>query len=454
MPIRLVSLRQLFCSRTNAALSLILIMTALGLRLWGIPSDLPVYYEKGDEGEIIRIAMSLGGDPDPHTFFNPSLYPYVLLTAFGAFFAAGKAMGSFANSTDFANYYFHHLSVFYLIARSISVLFGVASVGLTYLIGRKTYGPRAGLLASLFLAFAGIHVLFSRTAKVDATAAALLLASLLFTMEVLKARLAAPSHRRGALRRPGCLGEVHCGRRLAGPCGSPIAPREGAERVGSGEGGVYSANPRGRGLDRPRRRGRLLCGHSLRPCALREIPARVEGTLPCTFRRSATPSISAGSRSGPPCTYNASRRRTRWAGHWPRPASPGCCYAFYRSTRADAVLLIVIGCLYVPLALPTQTYSPDSFLLPIVPLLILLAARLLDDHVSIAPRLRTAWVLWAGAAAVVALTGTVGLDRAAARSTTLEAAKQWIDKNIPRDRRFWSTARPPNWLSPPRVGVG
>ena len=192
MPIRLVSLGQLFCSRTNAALSLILIITALGLRLWGFPSDLPVYYEKGDEGEIIRIAMSLGGDPDPHTFFNPSLYPYVLLTAFGAFFAAGKAMGSFANSADFANYYFHHLSVFYLIARSISVLFGVASVGLTYLIGRKAYGPRAGLLASLFLAFAGIHVLFSRTAKVDATAAALLLASLLFTMEVLK----------GASRRP------------------------------------------------------------------------------------------------------------------------------------------------------------------------------------------------------------------------------------------------------------
>ena len=192
MPIRLVSLGQLFCSRTNAALSLILIITALGLRLWGISSDLPVYYEKGDEGEIIRIAMSLGGDPDPHTFFNPSLYPYVLLTAFGTFFAAGKAMGSFANSTDFANYYFHHLSIFYLIARGISVLFGVASVGLTYLIGRKAYGPRAGLLASLFLAFAGMHVLFSRTAKVDATAAALLLASLLFTTEVLK----------GASRRP------------------------------------------------------------------------------------------------------------------------------------------------------------------------------------------------------------------------------------------------------------
>ena len=95
MPIRLVSLGQLFCSRTNAALSLILIITALGLRLWGIPSGLPVYYEKGDEGEIIRIAMSLGGDPDPHTFFNPSLFPYVLLTAFGAFFAAGKAMGVF-----------------------------------------------------------------------------------------------------------------------------------------------------------------------------------------------------------------------------------------------------------------------------------------------------------------------------------------------------------------------
>ncbi|HKM56339.1 MAG TPA: hypothetical protein VJY33_23240 [Isosphaeraceae bacterium] len=402
MPIRLVSLGQLFCSRTNAALSLILIITALGLRLWGIPSDLPVYYEKGDEGEIIRIAMSLGGDPDPHTFFNPSLYPYVLLTAFGAFFAAGKAMGSFANSADFANYYFHHLSIFYLIARSISVLFGVASVGLTYLIGRKAYGPRAGLLASL-----------------------------LFTMEVLK----------GASRRPAIIAALFAGLAASAKYTAGVAWL-----------GLVAAlllrekEPSVSGAGKEESIRRTLAGVALTglvaaagffvgtPFALVHFgkclhELREHAVYVSMF---GDPFHSGG------LTFWPSVHLQRFASPdkmgWPLAAAcvAGLLYAFYRSTRADAVLLIVIGCLYVPLALPTQTYSPDSFLLPIVPLLILLAARLLDDHVSIAPRLRTAWVLWAGAAAVVALTGTVGLDRAAARSTTLEAAKQWIDKNIPR----------------------
>ena len=430
MPIRLVSLGQLFCSRTNAALSLILIITALGLRLWGIPSDLPVYYEKGDEGEIIRIAMSLGGDPDPHTFFNPSLYPYVLLTAFGAFFAAGKAMGSFANSADFANYYFHHLSVFYLIARSISVLFGVASVGLTYLIGRKAYGPRAGLLASLFLAFAGIHVLFSRTAKVDATAAALLLASLLFTMEVLK----------GASRRPAIVAALFAGLAASAKYTAGVAwlglvaallLREKEPSVsGAGKGESIRQTLAGVALTGLVAAAGFFVGT---PFALVHFgkflhELREHAVYVSTF---GDPFHFGG------LTFWPSVHLQRFASPdkmgWPLAAAcvAGLLYAFYRSTRADAVLLIVIGCLYVPLALPTQTYFPDNFLLPIVPLLILLAARLLDDLVSIAPRLRTAWVLWAGAAAVVALTGTVGLDRAAARSTTLEAAKQWIEKNIP-----------------------
>ena len=452
MPIRLVSLGQLFCSRTNAALSLILIITRWVSGSGGSRPTPRSTTKRGTRGDHQNRHVA-GRRPDPHTFFNPSLYPYVLLTAFGAFFAAGKAMGSFANSADFANYYFHHLSVFYLIARSISVLFGVASVGLTYLIGRKAYGPRAGLLASLFLAFAGIHVLFSRTAKVDATAAALLLASLLFTMEVLK----------GASRRPAIVAALFAGLAASAKYTAGVAwlglvaallLREKEPSVsGAGKGESIRQTLAGVALTGLVAAAGFFMGT---PFALVHF-----GKFLHELREHAV----YVSMFGDPfhfggLTFWPSVHLQRFASPdkmgWPLAAAcvAGLLYAFYRSTRADAVLLVVIGCLYVPLRCPHRPTPPTtscsrssrySFSWP---------WRLLDDLVSIAPRLRTAWVLWAGAAAVVALTGTAGLDRAAARSTTLEAAKQWIEKNIPRDPRSWSTARPPNWLSSPRAGVG
>lgn len=52
--------------------------------------------------------------------------------------------------------------------RSISLVFGILSVGLSYVLGRLAYGPSGGLLAAALLAVFGLHVQFSQEADPNA----------------------------------------------------------------------------------------------------------------------------------------------------------------------------------------------------------------------------------------------------------------------------------------------
>jgi hypothetical protein len=52
-------------------------------------------------------------------------------------------------------------------ARAVTAVIGVLTVGLTYLLGRRLYGPTAGLIAALLLAVMPYHVIVSRQALLD-----------------------------------------------------------------------------------------------------------------------------------------------------------------------------------------------------------------------------------------------------------------------------------------------
>ncbi|OGD86951.1 hypothetical protein A2Z23_01675 [Candidatus Curtissbacteria bacterium RBG_16_39_7] len=56
-------------------------------------------------------------------------------------------------------------------ARSLSVFFGVGTVGMVYLIGKRLGGKTLGILAALFLAFAPLHIYYSGEARMYAAAA-------------------------------------------------------------------------------------------------------------------------------------------------------------------------------------------------------------------------------------------------------------------------------------------
>lgn len=57
--------------------------------------------------------------------------------------------------------------------RSLSVVVGVVTVYVTYLIGKQVYNKQAGLLAALFLATSGLHIYYSQEARMYAMSALL-----------------------------------------------------------------------------------------------------------------------------------------------------------------------------------------------------------------------------------------------------------------------------------------
>ena len=168
------------------ALGLILAVS-LALRLWGISFGLPNIHCRPDESTLVNKALSIGtGDLNPHFFNYPSLYFYLLAFVYGLFFALGRMGGAFAGIEDFQRLFFTDPSAFYLIGRISSALLGTASVGLTFLIGRRTGGARVGLLSAFFLSLVFLHVRDSHFLTVDIPATFYMLAGLVFALRYLE----------------------------------------------------------------------------------------------------------------------------------------------------------------------------------------------------------------------------------------------------------------------------
>jgi len=73
----------------------------------------------------------------------------------------------YTSVNQFALHFIQDPTVFYLIARTLSALLGTATIGVTYLIGKKVKKEATGLLAALFLACSYQHTILSHYGTVD-----------------------------------------------------------------------------------------------------------------------------------------------------------------------------------------------------------------------------------------------------------------------------------------------
>lgn len=120
-------------------LCLMLILAAAGfLRFYGLRVGFPFEYHV-DEWFIVNktLEMYLTGSLKPPAFDYPSLIFNLLL-------AGAYVVGMFKEPS---------LYDLYIVGRSLSAVFGTATVGLVYLAGKRAYGERAALLAAAFFAF-------------------------------------------------------------------------------------------------------------------------------------------------------------------------------------------------------------------------------------------------------------------------------------------------------------
>ena len=159
-------------------LVLITVVLAVVVRLWGIDYGLPQFScEGGNETYVISHAndMLKNMDFNPHNFIYPTLYTYMLVLLFWCCNAVRHVMD--LGLCSYAD--------LFLMGRVVTALFGGLSVLLVYLIGSRFYDKKIGLVGSIFLALAYLHIRDSHFATPDVPVAFFILLSLLFIHKIM-----------------------------------------------------------------------------------------------------------------------------------------------------------------------------------------------------------------------------------------------------------------------------
>ncbi len=160
-----------------------ILVLALLLRLWSLDFGVPHVLARPDEMEIVgRAVRFLSGDLNPHFFHYPSLYLYLigalLSGCAGLLVTGGQPLAEVLADVAVDP------SRFIVLARSVTALIGVGTVGAVYALGRSVAGRSTGLWAALFLTVAPLHVRDSHFAVTDVALALFLVVSVMFSLRV------------------------------------------------------------------------------------------------------------------------------------------------------------------------------------------------------------------------------------------------------------------------------
>jgi hypothetical protein len=169
------------------ALALGAVLTlAVVTRLRGANHDLPFVYDP-DEPLFVGTAIRMleARRLDPGWYGGPATITfYLLAVAYTTLYLVGRLLHRWVGPEGFREFYQTDPSVFYQLARSVNILFGVASVYLVYRIGRRILGETGALVASAFFALSPLSVAFSQNARMDTPLVFFLLLAFNFALSV------------------------------------------------------------------------------------------------------------------------------------------------------------------------------------------------------------------------------------------------------------------------------
>ncbi len=174
---------------------LFILALAAFVRFQGIGFGLPYLEARPDETTIVEHAMGFwSGDLNPHFFAYPTFFMY-MVSGLGAL-KAGLA-GSYPDA-----YFSQNVPEVYRLARSLAALLGVWTVALTYLVGRRLFDRRVGLVAALFLALCFLHARDSHFGVTDVPMTAFIMGGMVFVARM-TGRLDPDGDGQDAAREPG-----------------------------------------------------------------------------------------------------------------------------------------------------------------------------------------------------------------------------------------------------------
>ena len=148
------------------SLLVLVLATAVGLRLWGVFFGLPHVYNE-DEGFEVYRAMRLGTGSFDLDRWGKGGYYILLFAQYGVYFVFLLATGAVSGIWDFATHFVTDPSPFWKIGRVTTALMGAATVLFAWWQGKKMGGAWAGLFSAWFLAWSFLHVRDSHFITVD-----------------------------------------------------------------------------------------------------------------------------------------------------------------------------------------------------------------------------------------------------------------------------------------------
>jgi len=141
--------------KTAAVVLLLIVLGAIGVRFYGLGWGLP-YHFHSDESLLASYAERLRTTDSAAELVRQErrffIYPPLMMYPVIAFVAGSTLIRPFAYDDPTS------LKLFYLIARGIVALLGVATVVLLYFLGKRLYSRTAGVFAAFILAFIVLHV--------------------------------------------------------------------------------------------------------------------------------------------------------------------------------------------------------------------------------------------------------------------------------------------------------
>lgn len=151
---------------TSRTLLVLLLLTAAALRLYGIDFGLPELVHRDEPLEMNR-ALELGMGAYAWERAGKGVFYLFEVAQLGIVYVALDLAGGIDSPADFAAFFVAHEPAFYVAARVTSALFGLATIAAVYWLGAKHGGRHVGLLAALAMTFSGLHIANSHYATVD-----------------------------------------------------------------------------------------------------------------------------------------------------------------------------------------------------------------------------------------------------------------------------------------------
>jgi hypothetical protein len=155
----------------------IVLVGALGLRLWGVRQGLPYAYNTDEADHFVPHAVAMFGHSlNPHYFANPPGFTYVLHYLFAIAYGGTKGV---------RHAFAHDPTGVYTLSRVAAAVLGVIALWLLYATGARLFNRAVGLLAAAIEAVAFLPVFYAHLALNDVPTLAPLTLSLLGSAGVL-----------------------------------------------------------------------------------------------------------------------------------------------------------------------------------------------------------------------------------------------------------------------------